>query len=432
MRHHVAVKMETRSGSGLFARFAAVSSACLLLLVTMASVPAGAQTDRLLFHVETLDGRVLASSRPNEAFNPASVVKVGTSLWALDSYGPAFRYPTSFGTRVRGDDDRGRVDLVIHAGGDPDLQLENVFLVAAELARRGLTSLSGDMVVSGDLWCGWERGVERRIEDPVRRAPVAGARVREALDPRRWSSSTRATWNALAARRGFDPSRPARVTVAGDIRYEARPAMDPAVVHRSNPLPSVLKRFNVYSNNDIVRIADVLGGVGGLESFLVGRLGPGVRLSTASGERTNRMTARQAVDLMRDTARDLRARGLEPGDVLPVLGCDPGPTRLMFPAFLSADRSGAVAVKTGTLTTTDGGVAVLAGIARTRDAGEVVFVVAATGTGRDLRPWRRAEQSWLLDLLDRHGGVVPAICGPELPFSDDFAEVVAVSDLPGR
>ncbi len=406
--------------------------ACGGLLSAVLASTAGAQTDRLLYHAETLDGRVLASSRADEPFNPASVVKVGTSLWALDSYGPSYRYATSFGTSVRGDDDHGVVDLVVRGGGDPDLQLENVFLVAVELARRGLTSLSGDLVVSGDLWCGWERGVERRIEDPVRRAPVAGARVREALDPRRWSSSTRATWEAMAARRGFDPAIPARVAVAGGVRYESGLAMDPAVVHRSNPLPSLLKRFNVYSNNDIVRVADVLGGVGGLESFLVGRLGPGVRLSTASGERTNRMTARQAAGLMRDAARDLRARGLEPGDVLPVLGCDPGPTRRMFPAFLRADRAGAVVVKTGSLTTTDGGVAVLAGIARTRDAGEVVFAVAATDTGRDLRPWRRVEQSWLLDLLDRFGGVVPAACGPELPFSDQFAEVVPATDLSGR
>jgi D-alanyl-D-alanine carboxypeptidase/D-alanyl-D-alanine-endopeptidase (penicillin-binding protein 4) len=386
----------------------------------------------LVFHAETLDGRVLASSRADEPFNPASVVKVGTSLWALDRYGPSYRYATSFGSRIRGDDDRGILDLVVVAGGDPDLQRENVFLVAAELARRGLTSLSGDLVVSGDLWCGWERGVERRIEDPVRRAPVAGALVREALDPRRWSSTTRATWNAMAARRGLDPSSPARVAVAGGVRYEPRPAMDVEVVHRSNPLPSLLKRFNVYSNNDIVRIADVLGGVPGLETFLVGRLGPGVHLSTASGERTNRMTARQATDLMRDTVRDVRARGLEPGDVLPVLGCDPGPTRRMFPAFLRSDRAGAVAVKTGSLTTTDGGVAVLAGVARTRDHGDVVFSVAATNTGRDLRQWRQVEQSWLLDLLDRSGGVVPAVCGPDLPFSDEFAEVVAVGYRSGR
>ena len=403
--------------------------ACVALLV---AVPAAAQSDRLLYHAETLDGRVLASSRADEPFNPASVVKVGTSLWALDAYGPTYRYSTSFGTRVRGDDDRGLVDLVIRAGGDPDLQLENVFLVAFELARLGITSLSGGVVVSGDLWCGWEQGVERRIEDPVRRAPLAGARVREALDPRRWSASTRATWNAMAARRGFDPSNPARVSVRGGVRYEAGSAMEPIVVHRSNPLPPLLKRFNVYSNNDIVRIADVLGGVDGLESFLVGRLGPGVRLSTASGERTNRMTARQAVELMRDTVGEARTKGLEPGDVLPVLGCDPGPTRRMFPAFLRPERSGAVAVKTGSLTTTDGGVAVLAGIARTRDAGEVVFAVAATGTGSDLRPWRQVEQAWLLDLLERSGGVVPAACGPELPFSDDFAEVVAVADLSGR
>ena len=58
----------------------------------------------MLFHAETLDGRVLASRGADTPFNPASLVKVGTSLWALESLGATHRYRTVFG--VEGDWDK--------------------------------------------------------------------------------------------------------------------------------------------------------------------------------------------------------------------------------------------------------------------------------------------------------------------------------------
>lgn len=402
--------------------------AAALASVWLAGTAVAADPERLLFHAETLEGHVLASKAADRPFNPASVVKVGTTLWALDELGPGHRFTTVFGHRPEDRLENGVLegDLVVHGGGDPDLQVENLFLVAAELNRQGVYAASGDLVVSGQLWCGWENGVETRIRDPRLRAPVAGARVLEAFDPQGWSRSTRASWESMARRRGLDPERPPRVRVAGGARAGAVAELEALVHHRSAPLALVVRRFNVYSNNDIVRLADGLGGAEALQRFLVGRVGPGIRLATASGERVNRMTARQAVELVRQLVTATRAAGSDPGAVLPVLGCDPGPTRRMFPAFIRPSRRGAAVVKTGTLTTTDGGVAVLAGLVTTRDRGEVVFAVAAPRTGRDLRPWRRLEQAWLLDLVEAAGGAVPESCGPSLPYSDTFARVEPV------
>lgn len=402
-------------------------AACkIAIIVLLAGLPVAAAGDRLVFHAETLDGKAIATRGADTAVNPASVVKVGTSLWALDRLGPDYRFRTVFFRRGRIENGALEGDLGLRAGGDPDFQVENVFLVAAELNRQGVFQVSGDLVVTGDLWCGWEHGAERRIEDPAMRGPVAGATVRAALDPKRWTTSMLASWDSMARRRGLDIAHPPRVRVDGGVRYERiGEAREGAAIvfHSSAPLPVVLKRFNVYSNNDIVRIADDLGGVAELERYLAGRVGNSVSLSTASGELVNRMSPRQMVGLIRSLVVDLRNRGLEPGDVLPVLGCDAGPTRRMFPAFVRSSRVGAVTVKTGSLTTTDGGVAVLAGIARTWDKGEIVFAVAAPAAGGDLHRWRRAEQSWLLDLIERSGGAVPTTCGSELPFSDTQAVV---------
>lgn len=80
-------------------------------------------------------------------------------------------------------------------------------------------------------------------------------------------------------------------------------------------------------------------------------------------------------------------------------------------------------LKTGTLTTTDGGVTVLAGAFRNQRHGVVFFSVAARNTGRELTRWRRLQQEWLLDLMGKHGGAQAIECGDELPFSDTFAVI---------
>ena len=44
-------------------------------------------------------------------------------------------------------------------------------------------------------------------------------------------------------------------------------------------------------------------------------------------------------------------------------------------------------------------------------------------TGWNEPHWRGLQQSWLLELIKKTGGAVRKPCGPELPFSDTFAEV---------
>jgi D-alanyl-D-alanine carboxypeptidase len=190
-----------------------------------------------------------------------------------------------------------------------------------------------------------------------------------------------------------------------------------------------LRRFNVYSNNDIVRIADGLGAVADLEVFVAGRLAteaPEIEISTASGERRNRMSVRQMTELVVELTNEAVEQGIELGELLPVIGCDPGATRRMFPGLAAPQLAGSVTCKTGTLTNTDGGVAVLAGTFDTGENGPVVFAIAAPRAGGRLQHWRRNQQRWVMSLMDEQGGAVAEACGSELPFSDAFAEVETV------
>ena len=408
----------------------------LLAAAAISWPPAGAEagdSERLVFHAEAADGAVVWSRGGDTVVNPASVVKLGTSAWALERLSATHRYETRIGTIGTLDRAGGTVAgaLVVAGGGDPDLQPENAFLIAAELNRMGVRRVADGLVVVPPFDFGWDGGVDGRRVAERERQHRAGERLLAALDPARWTTSLRHTWEAMAARRGLAVDAPPGVSVAGGVTVA--PAADAhwLLVHRSNPLPLILRRFNVYSNNDIVRIAEPLGGASGLAEFLRPRLSaPDLRLATASGEEHNRLTPREAVRLVGLLAATTRAAGLAPRAVLPVLGCDPGPTRRMFPHFLAAERTGAVAVKSGTLSTTDGGVAVLAGLYTAADGREIRFCVAAPHAGGALRHWRALEQAWLEDLIARTGGLHPVPCPDELPFSDHSAVVERVSDGP--
>ena len=407
-----------------------VVTAWWALCLVLSSAAWSADRDHLITRAETVDGVEAASTRPDVPFNPASVVKVGTSLWALDRLGPDFRYETSMGYLGELDRDTGSIHgaLVVRGQGDPDFHLENAFLVAKSLNGLGLRRVDGDLAVTGSFFMGWENGVERDDGSAGERALVMGARLLNALDVSRWTARQRQAWMELCARRGWDPATPPSVSFTGGVRYVADPGkVRPLVTHLSNPLPVVLRRFNVYSNNDIIRIADGLGGAAALTEFLRFRLAAKpheLELSSASGQSRNRMTARVAVRLMREFQSDLENYDLQLDDVLPVPGCDPGPTRRMFPKLANDPQGPRAVVKTGTLTTTDGGVVVLAGAFSNSDLGMVFFCVAATRTGREITRWRSAEEAWLLMLMESVAGAESRECGPELPFSSSDAVVV--------
>ncbi len=419
-------KVSAIFASSRFTRRVFVESAAVCL--TLAATVSAADRDQLLYHAETLDGRVIQSQGADTPFNPASLVKVGTSLWALESLGPDHRYRTVFGVDGEWDKATGRLagSLVVQGWGDPDMQPENVFLIARQLNRLRLFRVEGWLRIDGDFWIGWENGVANSARDPQARAARMGRRLRTVLDPRRWDGSTRAAWEAMCKRRGWDPKDPPRVEIVGSIQAGAPADWTPVVVHRSNPLPVLLRRFNVYSNNDIIRVAEGLGGPEALEAFLENRLSlapEALELETASGEDHNRLTARTGVSLMRAFVETAAGFGLAPGDLLPVIGCDPGSSDRKFPKFARPDRAGSVVVKTGTLIKTDGGVAVLGGVFSTPANEIVLFCTAARSTGWEELHWRSLQQSWLIDLAAESGGAVQRPCGGDLPFSDTYAEV---------
>ena len=99
--------------------------------------------------VETLDGqKVLADHNSEEVFNPASVMKLATSFFALSHMGPERR----FQTEVYGEsplDGKAKAlpgDLYVVSNGDPSLRSTDALSLGRSLVRRGLRRVDGDLV----------------------------------------------------------------------------------------------------------------------------------------------------------------------------------------------------------------------------------------------------------------------------------------------
>ncbi len=389
----------------------------------------------LVWHVETLSGELVETHGGDDPINPASVVKVATSWWALEKLGPDFRFETRFLARGRLDPERGLLqgDLLVEGSGDPDFHAENAFLVAAALNRLSVRQVTGALMVNSRFWMGWENGSAGMEHDPVKRGQLMASRLRRALDPRRWDGATRAAWRAFADRRGLDPRQPPRVVVSGGTRLDDDPFEGQLLmVHRAKPLADTLRRFNCFSNNDIERVGCSLGPASELGKLLAARTDASpdaVKLETTSGLGENRITPRLVVRMMREFRRTAERVGKSVESLLPVAGCDPGTVTRFFPQFASGANATALVGKTGTLTATDGGVSVLAGFLNT-GSGELVFCVAAPRSAGRVRTARSSEERWLLDLIARNGGPEPRTCAPPLGEPDTGADVIVVHAPP--
>jgi len=400
----------------------------------------GSVAGDLVFLVATAEGDPLEAREPDQPFNPASVVKVATTLWALERLGPDHRFETRFAIAGRLEPSDGIVDgdLLVEGGGDPDFHVENAYLVARALNRLGVREVRGALRVDDRFWIGWEGGSERRLKDPDRRAREMARRLRDALDPARWSNAERRAIDAFLNRRGLAGETPPRVLVRGEPERlvwdpDASPAARELVRHRSNRLAATLKRLNSYSNNDIERLGLALGEPAALTRFLSERWGiepDRVRLETLSGLGSNRLSATSIVRLLNDLERSCADAGLRVADLLPVAGCDPG-TLSHFPELDNGPVTGALTAKTGTLDRTDGGVAVLAGYLDTR-AGERLFCVAMANAAGRLKAARRAQERWLLEVVTRNGGAVAKECPAPLSWSDSDARIESVAERPLR
>jgi serine-type D-Ala-D-Ala carboxypeptidase/endopeptidase (penicillin-binding protein 4) len=319
-------------------------------------------------YVEAADGTVLVAQNAATPVHPASVSKVPTTLAMLRKLGPDHRFVTTFATSGRNIDGTLHGDLVVESDGNPALVDEDALLVAERLKDLGIRQIAGEVRLQGPLTFNWQPAADGT---PLRQALSGRTR------PAAWVAVQQLAAQHLAS--GNSLTTPGIPFAPGDGDGVEAPASRPLVVHRSQPLLSLLKGLNDYSNNIFAQFVSDIGGVGAVETLARGAVPPEMRseiiLGDAAGaDPSNRMSPRAAVKLLRALEQELAPSGSTLVDVLPVAGIDEG---TLHDRLNAPETVGRVVGKTGTFD--NYGASALIGAISTPDRGRVYFALLDHG-----------------------------------------------------
>jgi D-alanyl-D-alanine carboxypeptidase/D-alanyl-D-alanine-endopeptidase (penicillin-binding protein 4) len=326
--------------------------------------------------IESLDSMtVYADLNSNVGFNPASVIKVATSMAALYKFGPDYRFRTAFyadGT-VNKKTRTLNGNLVLVSTGDPMLMTADVTRLIRQVTRSGITRVNGSLVVTGPFTYAGYYKTDRAVNALSRLMRKMGLRVTA----------------------GIKQGVPAGNELASRMSITLRDILFYQNAHSSNPVAE--------------RVGEVVGGPKAVEKFLIETVGiskSDVQITHTSGLDFNRITPRGTVQILRELVYWLNLNNMQPQDILPVAGMDVGTLQRRF---TSLEYRGGVIGKTGTLPATDGGVSTLAGILYTRDKGPVLFAIF--NTKGSVTTYRRLQDDFLKKFITECGGI------PELSVS---------------
>jgi D-alanyl-D-alanine carboxypeptidase/D-alanyl-D-alanine-endopeptidase (penicillin-binding protein 4) len=302
----------------------------------------GADPSRHGVLIESLDAKqTFASHNAEQTFNPASLVKLTTTLSVLRRLGKDFRFETRI--FIEGTTDKAGVlkGKLIVAGGDPTFGDVAAALIARKLEERGVKRVPDELVVTGDF----SYNYSEKPDD-------SASRLAKALK--------------------LTPKT---------LSIGEAPAGTPAFVLQSYPLREILLYMNAHSSNFVAeRLGALVGGPEGVREFLVRELHippDEVMLSTASGLEVNRLTPRGLVAVIRALDEEASRQGLKLEDIMAVASDDRGTLRRRL---VGTPLESAVIGKTGTLVHDDGGMSSLGGIVYTQHAGKVCFVMLNQGS----------------------------------------------------
>ncbi|MEP6743802.1 MAG: D-alanyl-D-alanine carboxypeptidase [bacterium] len=348
--------------------------------------------------IETVDGKTVSSQSADQAFNPASSVKLGLALVALRNFGPQYRFTTGFWTDGSFDKTTGAITGNLYVTGrDPSFHYEHAVMIARLLNNIGIRSVSGDVVVAPGFTMNFSASARR-----------SGELLYDTLDASRRSGEAMRGWTYERMTLGDQASLQTvpSVAVMGEVVVgPAAPGAKLLLTHNSSRLIDVLKVLLCYSNNFMAeRIGDSLGGVLSVRRQIITLLGISeaeIQLSSVSGLGINRVTPRAMLKIFRGLRSELQKNKLTPADIMPVAGIDPGTLEERFtgPAW-----EGSVIAKTGTLVRTDGGASSLVGQMKTAK-GDLLFVIM-NQRGSVMR-FRQNQDYLVMQVQNSRGGPKP-------------------------
>lgn len=94
----------------------------------------------------------LLAINTDRPFNPASTIKTLTTLAGLERLGPSYTWSTDIYAAGNIEDGVLSGDLIVRGGGDPFLVEEHFRSLLKALQRRGIHTITGDLVLDGSLY----------------------------------------------------------------------------------------------------------------------------------------------------------------------------------------------------------------------------------------------------------------------------------------
>lgn len=368
--------------------------------------------------IETLDGRVVSAQAVDEAFNPASSIKLATALVALRNFGPNHRFTTGFWTDGSFDRANGQIlgNLYV-TGRDPSFHHEHAVMIARQLNNLGIRTVTGNLIVAPGFTMNFNwsaRGSGESLYDTL------SADLRPSEATRSWNYE-RTTLGDLSSLQTV-PS----LVVMGEVSVgPVAPGARLLLTHKSSRLTDVLKVLLCYSNNFMAeRIGDSLGGKETVMRQLISTLGipPNeIQFASLSGLGINRVTPRAMMKILRGLRNELQKNKLSPSDIMPVAGIDPG---TLEDRFTGPAWEGSVIAKTGTLIRTDGGASSLVGQMRTKGGDTLLFVIM-NQRGNVLR--FRSNQDYLVMQVQNSRGGPKAFNYKPLALTMKLADTESIS-----
>jgi serine-type D-Ala-D-Ala carboxypeptidase/endopeptidase (penicillin-binding protein 4) len=326
-------------------------------------------------YIETLDSaEPIAMMNEDIGFNPASVIKLATTLAALNKLGPNHRFHTDLLADGEIKEKTGELNgnLILFSGQDPSFSISDAKEAGDALRKFAVRRVNGGLIVIGDFNCNhnsqtgasagvFERNVGLTFRDPIKYEPA-----------------------------GSQPRGRLLVTVESDT------------------LLRIAQYQNAHSVNSMAEtLASHIGGPEYVKNFLISNAGLSpetIKISTGSGLNVNRMSPRDTVKMLRSMVGWLGKYSLKADALMGLGGIDPGTMRSRF---TESEFAGSVVAKTGTLTSTDTGVAALAGVMHTRNRGTLLFALYDNAEYRQVHHLRAVQDDFLKSLMNELGGPAP-------------------------
>jgi D-alanyl-D-alanine carboxypeptidase/D-alanyl-D-alanine-endopeptidase (penicillin-binding protein 4) len=318
---------------------------------------------------ETLDGATIAAQAADDRFNPASSVKLATTLVALQTLGPDHKFVTGVWAAGPIDKTTGTLtgDLIL-TGRDPSFHYEHAVMLARKLNDLGIRTVTGNIIITSSFTMNFDWSARH-----------SGEMFRDTLDAAKRPAGATRAWideRTLVGDNNSLSSVPS-VVVSGEVQIGAAPpGAVPILTHKSSKLVDVLKAMLCFSNNFMAeRIGEGLGGPQAISALITKKLDlnpDDLSLSSTSGLGVNRVTPRAMMKILRTLRDELAKNRLSLSDILPVAGIDPG---TLEDRYTDPQERGSVIAKTGTLVRTDGGASSLVGQMETRSGRIVLFVI---------------------------------------------------------